>query len=71
MSVLALGVTGSLALKSCHKLHMKLGLIGCGKMGSALLEGILKAKLVKPAQVFVCDAHAPSAACGAGRSMLG
>jgi len=41
---------------------MKLGLIGCGKMGGALLEGVIKAKLVKASQVAVCDVHGPSAA---------
>ncbi len=35
---------------------MKLGLIGCGKMGGALLAGVIKAKLVKPADISVCDA---------------
>ena len=32
---------------------MKLGLIGCGKMGRALLEGALKANIVKPEDVYV------------------
>ncbi len=41
---------------------MKLGLIGCGKMGGALLEGVIKAKLVKPADIAVVDAYAPAAA---------
>ncbi len=40
---------------------MKLGLIGCGKMGSALLEGVIKANLVQPSDVFICDAY-PAAA---------
>lgn len=31
-------------------------------MGSALLEGVLKAKIVKTSQVSVCDVHAASAA---------
>ena len=35
---------------------MKLGLIGCGKMGGALLGGVIKAKLVKPEDISVCDA---------------
>lgn len=34
---------------------MKLGLIGCGKMGSVLLRGVVKAGLVKPANIAVCD----------------
>jgi pyrroline-5-carboxylate reductase len=34
---------------------MKLGLIGCGKMGGALLRGALKASLVKAKQVTVFD----------------
>ena len=42
---------------------MKLGLIGCGKMGGALLEGVINAKLVNPADVSVCDAY-PAAAQG-------
>ncbi|MFC5050045.1 pyrroline-5-carboxylate reductase [Rubritalea spongiae] len=32
---------------------MKLGLIGCGKMGRALLEGALKAGIVKASDVYV------------------
>ncbi len=32
-----------------------IGLIGTGKMGVALLRGILKAGLVKPKNVFICD----------------
>jgi len=39
---------------------MKLGLIGCGKMGTALLEGILNAGLVYPELVSVYDSYAPS-----------
>ena len=34
---------------------MKLGLIGCGKMGGALLRGALKAAIVKAKQVVVYD----------------
>jgi pyrroline-5-carboxylate reductase len=34
---------------------MKLGLIGCGKMGGALLRGVIKAGLVKPADIAACD----------------
>lgn len=34
---------------------MKLGLIGCGKMGGALLRGVIKAGLVKSADIAVCD----------------
>lgn len=34
---------------------MKLGLIGCGKMGGALLRGVIKAGLVKPADITACD----------------
>lgn len=41
---------------------MTLGIIGCGKMGRALLGGILKAGIVEPSSVWVHDAHAESAA---------
>lgn len=40
---------------------MKLGLIGCGKMGSALLNGVLSANLIDAANVQICDAY-PAAA---------
>lgn len=33
---------------------MKLGLIGCGKMGKAFLRGALTAKVVEPDSTFVC-----------------
>ena len=39
---------------------MKLGLIGCGKMGRALIEGALKDKVVTPENVFV-SSRTPSA----------
>ncbi len=39
---------------------MKLGVIGCGKMGSALLGGILKAKLCAPSDITVFDAYEPA-----------
>ncbi len=35
---------------------MKLGVIGCGKMGTALVQGILAKKLCRPADVTVRDA---------------
>jgi pyrroline-5-carboxylate reductase len=35
---------------------MKLGIIGCGKMGSALLRGAVQSKAVNPAEVFLHDA---------------
>lgn len=35
---------------------MKLGLIGCGKMGGALLEGVISAKLVRAEEVRIHDA---------------
>lgn len=44
---------------------MTLGIIGCGKMGRALLGGILKAGLVEPGSVWVHDAVAPAAAAAA------
>jgi len=34
---------------------MKLGLVGCGKMGGALLRGVINAGLVKPSSIAVCD----------------
>lgn len=34
---------------------MKLGLIGCGNMGSALLSGLLKQSLLDPNHIFVYD----------------
>lgn len=39
---------------------MKLGFIGVGKMGSALLGGVLNAKVHKPGEVIAFDAHAPA-----------
>ncbi len=39
---------------------MTLGIIGCGKMGRALLGGILEAGLYAPGEVFAHDAHAPA-----------
>jgi pyrroline-5-carboxylate reductase len=40
---------------------MRLGIIGCGKMGRALLEGILDAGLVAASDVTVHDAYSPAA----------
>jgi len=40
---------------------MKLGVIGCGKMGSALLKGILSKKIVNPDQVKVFDTYTEAA----------
>ena len=40
---------------------MRLGIIGCGKMGRALLGGILDAGLVAASDVTVHDAYAPAA----------
>jgi len=34
---------------------MRLGIIGCGQMGEALLRGVLAAKLVTPERVLVAD----------------
>ena len=39
---------------------MTLGIIGCGKMGGALLGGILKSGTVVEDEVFVHDAYAPA-----------
>lgn len=40
---------------------MNLGLIGCGKMGSALLKGFLKASKEEVISVSLCDNYRPSA----------
>jgi pyrroline-5-carboxylate reductase len=40
---------------------MKLGVIGCGKMGSALVEGAIRSGVIAPAQVRGCDAHPATA----------
>ena len=34
---------------------MKLGFIGCGKMATALAEGVLKAGVFKKDEIFVTD----------------
>ncbi|MFQ5862329.1 MAG: pyrroline-5-carboxylate reductase [Candidatus Brocadiales bacterium] len=36
-------------------LDKSIGLIGVGKMGEALLRGMLKADLAKPKNIFICD----------------
>ncbi len=35
---------------------LKVGFMGAGKMGGAIIASLLKAKMVKPGDVFVCDA---------------
>lgn len=40
---------------------MKLGVIGCGKMGRALVGGILHARICRPQDVSVFDAYEPAA----------
>ena len=40
---------------------MKLGFIGCGKMAAALIKGVLKSGLCKPADITASDVHAASA----------
>lgn len=37
--------------------EVKLGFVGCGKMGSALLRGVLDGGLVEPGEVTVFDSH--------------
>jgi len=46
---------------------MKLGFIGCGRMGSALLEGALRAKMVTASDVWVFDPYPGAAEAVAGR----
>ena len=46
----------------------KLGIIGCGKMGSALLKGAIKAGAVVPADVTAFDQYQPSAESLAGET---
>ncbi|MDF1740684.1 MAG: pyrroline-5-carboxylate reductase [Verrucomicrobiales bacterium] len=41
---------------------MKLGVIGCGKMGSALVSGIIRSQLCAPSDVTVYDTFEPAAA---------
>ena len=36
--------------------RMRIGFIGCGKMGGAILKALLEAKIARPADVRVCDA---------------
>lgn len=36
---------------------LTLGFLGCGKMGTALLEGLLRGGAVAPEAVYVCDPH--------------
>jgi pyrroline-5-carboxylate reductase len=45
---------------------MTLGIIGCGKMGRALLGGILEAGIVTPTDVHVYDAYPGAVAAAAG-----
>ena len=40
---------------------MKLGFIGSGKMAGALMKGVLKSGLCRPADITISDVHAPSA----------
>ncbi|MFT4175161.1 MAG: pyrroline-5-carboxylate reductase [Luteolibacter sp.] len=40
--------------------RMKLGVIGCGKMGTALVQGAIRAGAVDAANVIGCDPHATS-----------
>ncbi|MEO8615830.1 MAG: pyrroline-5-carboxylate reductase [Luteolibacter sp.] len=39
---------------------MKLGVIGCGKMGTALVQGAIRSGVVKSADVIGCDPYAAS-----------
>lgn len=40
---------------------MKLGVIGCGKMGRALVGGILRAGIVSPEHTLIFDTYSPAA----------
>lgn len=40
---------------------MKLGVIGCGKMGSALVEGAIRSGAIPASQVTGCDTHPETA----------
>ena len=37
------------------KIKEKIGVLGVGNMGAAILEGLFKKKLAEPSQVYVCD----------------
>lgn len=47
---------------------MKIGIIGCGKMGSALARGVLAAGICSPADMLLCDRAADAAETLAGVS---
>jgi pyrroline-5-carboxylate reductase len=47
---------------------MKIGFIGCGKMGSALIQGVLAARVCEPSDVSVHDKIAePAEMLGTGK----
>ena len=37
------------------KIKEKIGLLGVGNMGAAIIEGLLEKKIAKPSQIYVCD----------------
>ena len=37
------------------KIKEKIGVLGVGNMGAAILEGLFKNKIAEPSQVFICD----------------
>ncbi len=39
---------------------MKIGFIGCGKMATALIKGVIKSGISKPADITVSDVHTPA-----------
>ena len=39
---------------------MKIGFIGCGKMAAALIKGVIKSGLSKPADITASDIHTPA-----------
>lgn len=43
--------------KGDNNMNKKLGFIGCGNMGKAIAEGVLKSGLIKGEDMLICDHH--------------